>query len=209
MANETDLEKNRAFWDEQAQTFDEEPDHGLRNSKVKRAWQNLFRSWLPPSSAQILDIGCGTGSLSVLLAELGHRIMGIDYSPVMIAQAKLKSQPFHRQIEYRVMEASNPDFPTQSFDGLVCRHLLWALPAPAQALKSWSKLLKPKGHIILIEGYWQTGGGLHAEEILQWLPKNFENVKVQDLSAQSDYWGRSVDDERFAITAEISNEMSE
>ena len=49
-------------------------------------------------------------------------------------------------------------------------HLLWALREPAQVLQRWVNLLVPGGRLILIEGYWHTGGGLHAEEVTEALP---------------------------------------
>lgn len=41
--------------------------------------------------ADILDLACGTGTLAVELAKLGHRIFGIDVSPPMIEKARSKS----------------------------------------------------------------------------------------------------------------------
>lgn len=61
------------YWDQQVATFDEEPDHGLADPPVRLAWSQLLRRLLPSPSADIIDLGCGTGSLSVLLAEQGRR----------------------------------------------------------------------------------------------------------------------------------------
>jgi 2-polyprenyl-3-methyl-5-hydroxy-6-metoxy-1,4-benzoquinol methylase len=38
----------------------------------------------------VLDVGCGTGSLSALLAAAGHRVTGVDLAPRMIEQARAK-----------------------------------------------------------------------------------------------------------------------
>ena len=56
-----------AYWDNQAATFDEQPDHGLRDPHVRAAWEQLLLPRLPPAPAMVADLGCGTGSLSVLL----------------------------------------------------------------------------------------------------------------------------------------------
>ena len=203
MIEHSQFEETRKYWDGQASSFDQEPDHGLSNATIRKAWKGLFKEWLPKSQNRILDIGCGTGSVSSLLAEIGHQVTGIDLSSEMINLAKTKSEKASNQIEYYVMEASNPAFLEKSFDGIVCRHLLWTLPNPVQVLANWSKLLKSRGRILIIEGYWHPGGGMHAAEIVAMLPANFVSVMVQDLSTQTDYWGREVDDERFAITAEL------
>ncbi|MEU3532965.1 methyltransferase domain-containing protein [Streptomyces murinus] len=56
-------------WDARAAGFDEEPDHGLRDPAVRAAWAARLRSWLPRRPADVLDLGCGTGSLSLLAAQ--------------------------------------------------------------------------------------------------------------------------------------------
>ncbi|WP_435833085.1 class I SAM-dependent methyltransferase [Kitasatospora purpeofusca] len=45
---------------------------------------------MPPAPADVLDVGCGTGSLSLLLAEAGHRVAGVDLSPEMVARSRRK-----------------------------------------------------------------------------------------------------------------------
>ena len=72
-------------WDAAAPTFDDEPDHGLRDPGVRQAWADRLRSWLPARPGDVLDIGCGTGSLSLLASEQGHRVTGVDLSPAMVA----------------------------------------------------------------------------------------------------------------------------
>lgn len=68
------------FWDAEAARFDEAPDHGLLDADVRAAWSDLLRDYVPARS-RVLDLGCGTGSLAVLLAEQGHVLTGVDLSP--------------------------------------------------------------------------------------------------------------------------------
>ncbi len=198
---EQNLDEARRTWDQTAAAFDQEPDHGLRSPGVRDAWTELLRSWLPGRGAAILDAGCGTGSLSVVMAGLGHHVTGIDLSPAMIAQARAKAQEQGLSIDFQVMDASAPQFAPQWFDVILCRHLLWMFPQPAQVLDRWVKLLRPAGRLILVEGYWETGGGLRAEDVVAALPVEVGAVSVQTLSDQPDLWGKSVTDERFAVVA--------
>nr|WP_237048270.1 class I SAM-dependent methyltransferase [Lentzea guizhouensis] len=80
-----------AFWDEQAATFDDEPDHGLRDAEVRTAWADLLLPLLPPGPAEVVDLGCGTGSLAVLLAEAGHHVRGVDLAARMVEAAVAKA----------------------------------------------------------------------------------------------------------------------
>lgn len=197
------LMATRHYWDGAAATFDQEPDHGLRDPLVRRAWLELLLPWLPPATATLVDIGCGTGSLTLLLAELGHTLTGIDLSPLMIAQAQAKAQQAGQAITFHVMEATQPPLPPRHFDLLLCRHLLWALPEPATVLQHWVQLLKPGGRLLLIEGYWHTGGGLHAHEVVSALPSAMSNIVVQSLSEQPILWGGIVADERYLVVADL------
>ena len=204
LSNDKRLQDARQYWDDIAPLFDEEPDHGLRNPLILANWTQFLATWLPNTQANILDIGCGTGSLSVVLARLGHKVTGIDLSPKMISLARAKAAMQGCQVEFQVMDAAFPQLAHKQFDVIVCRHLLWALPEPEQVLQNWVELLKPKGRLLLIEGYWETGGGLHANEIIEILPPSFSRFLVQDLSDNSNFWGKEVTDERYAIIADLN-----
>ena len=199
------LSEMRQYWDEESASFDQQPDHGLRDPRIRAAWLKLLESWLPSTHSQVLDLGCGTGSLSLLLSELGHQVTGIDLSPKMIAQAQAKAAGNGQQITFHIMDAAYPQLPSQHFDVLTCRHLLWALPEITQVLARWAALLKPGGSLILIEGYWHNSGGLHAEEILKSLPPTLKNISVHNLSNQPALWGEQVSDERYAIVLKTSS----
>src|SRR5215212_5515303 len=101
--NEKRLQESQQYWDDLALTFDNEPDHGLRDSLIRETWTELLKTWLAQPSATVLDIGCGTGSLSIVLAELGHKVTGIDLSPSMISHAQAKAAHGF-QIEFHVMD---------------------------------------------------------------------------------------------------------
>ena len=197
------LDDSRRVWDAAALTFDEEPDHGLRDPLVREAWTALIQNWLPKTSAKVLDIGCGTGSLSVVMAEQRHTVTGIDLSPAMIDLARQKAEKHRQKIDFEVMDAANPRFEPKSFDVILCRHLLWALPEPKQVLLRWLDMIRRPGRLVLVEGFWGTGAGLRAEEVLQMLPAAFANPRLENLSSIPNLWGRTVTDERYAIIADL------
>lgn len=196
------MNDERRYWDGEAASYDDEPDHGLGPTAVLAAWTELLEKWLPRNSADVLDIGCGTGSLSVVMAGLGHRVTGIDFSPAMIERAEFKAAAAGLAVNFQVMDAAGPQFPPNSFDVLLCRHVLWALPETAEVLERWSRLVRENGRLILIEGFWETGSGLHADEVVAAMPGSMWLLAVENLSDRADYWGRTVSDERFIVVAE-------
>ena len=126
------------------------------------AWADLLTRLIPPIGSRIADLGCGTGSIAVLLAEQGHRVTGLDASPRMIEAAADKAARLGVDLDLRLGDASAPVLAPASYDVVLARHVVWALPDPATSLRAWVDLLVPGGRLVLVEGYWSTGGGLHA-----------------------------------------------
>jgi len=72
----------------------------------------------------ILDLGCGTGDLAIALAERGHRVLGVDFSPPAIDTARARAAaalPPERlaQLEFRVGDALRPGAWTGRFRSAV------------------------------------------------------------------------------------------
>lgn len=74
---------NSNEWDSYAPKYDEELDHGLSDPLIKQKWTELVVSQLPDTPIRIIDMGGGTGSITELLAEAGHHVTYVDYSPEM------------------------------------------------------------------------------------------------------------------------------
>ncbi|MDN0195951.1 class I SAM-dependent methyltransferase [Streptomyces sp. S.PNR 29] len=188
-------------WDAEAAVFDDEPDHGLRDPQVRRAWADRLRSWLPGRPSDVLDLGCGTGSLSLLAAEQGHRVTGVDLSQAMIELARAKLAG--RDAAFLVGDAAAPPVGEQRFDVVLVRHVLWTLPDPARVLRRWAGLLRPGGRLVLIEGVWGTitPVGIPAGHLTDLLAPLTGHARVERLSDDPALWGRAVEDERYAVIA--------
>ena len=185
------------FWDRHAATFDDEPDHGLRDPRVRDAWARLLLPFVPAESS-VADLGCGTGSLSVLLAKAGHDVHGLDLSEEMIKAARAKASGV--SASFATGDAARPPYPKASFDVVLARHVLWALPDPAAALREWVSLLKPDGVLLLVEGRWSTGAGLTAAQTRSLVLGVRTEAVVTPLTSE-DLWGRAIDDERYLLVS--------
>ena len=188
----------REYWDAQAAAFDEEPDHGLRDPAVRAAWAELLRNTLPPSPADVVDLGCGTGSLSVLLAEAGYAVAGLDLSDRMVAAAVEKARAAGVAATFVQGDAASPPYAAQSADVVLARHVLWALPDPDAALRRWISLLRPGGRLVLIEGRWSTGAGIPADQCRELVLRHRREARLARLDDPA-LWGRAIDDERYVV----------
>jgi SAM-dependent methyltransferase len=195
MSTETD---NRDFWDAEADRFDDEPDHGLRDPRVRDAWAVRLRSWLPETPSDVLDLGCGTGSLSLLAAESGHRVTAVDSSANMAARARQKLAGTDARV--LVGDAARPPAGPDRFDVVLVRHVLWTLPDPAAVLRRWTALLRPGGRLVLIEGRWGTVSpvGIPAAELAELAAPLGGRLLIEQLGHDPALWGRAVEDERYA-----------
>jgi ubiquinone/menaquinone biosynthesis C-methylase UbiE len=188
------------YWDSQAATFDRQPDHGLLDSGVRQAWRRLLLAELPAAPAAIADLGCGTGTLSVLLATEGYAVTGLDYAPQMITAARAKARAAGVTARFELSDASAPTLPAGSFDVVLARHVLWAMPDVDQAIEAWLRLLLPGGLLLLVEGRWSTGAGLTAEEAGRAVLRHRCDATVTALGDPA-LWGAALTDERYLVVS--------
>lgn len=183
-------------WNAAAATYDDGPDHGLLDPGVRRAWLALLRSHLPPAPADVVDLGCGTGTLSVLLAQEGYRVRGIDTAHEMVHAARYKATDADVCATFELGDADHPAYPPGSCDVVLVRHVLWALPDPAEAIGRWVTLLRPGGRLVLVEGSWHTGGGISVSDCEQALRRHRSTVVIEHLNDEN-LWGGPVPDQRY------------
>jgi SAM-dependent methyltransferase len=184
-----------ALWDDEARTFDEAADHGLLDPGVRAAWRDLMLDLLPPAPARVADLGCGTGTLTLLLTQAGYDVTGVDFSPEMVRRAHAKAPG----VEFVEADASAPPLDPAAYDVVLCRHVLWAMPEPAVALARWVDLLSDGGRLVLVEGSWSTGAGLTGSDTVA-LVEGLGRVATLRPLPDARYWGREITDERYVVT---------
>lgn len=153
---------------------------------------------MPPAPASVVDLGCGTGSLAVLLAQGGHQVQGLDLSDRMVAAAVHKAAAAQVPAVFQQGDAALPPYAPASCDVVLARHVLWAMPDPLAALGRWVRLLRPAGRLVLVEGRWSTGSGLTAVDCRRLLCQHRHEAAVTRLENPT-LWGRHIDDERYLI----------
>jgi SAM-dependent methyltransferase len=201
----------RELWDGEAATFDEAADHGLRDPAVRQAWRELLLSVLPPvvpeegaqrpsrrAPARIADLGCGTGTLTLLLAAEGYAVDGVGFSPEMVRRARAREPTC--QVTFAEADADDPPLDPGVYDVVLCRHVLWAMPDPPATLRRWIDLLCSGGRLVLVEGSWSTGAGLSAARTVELVEATGREAELR-LLPEATYWGREIDDERYLVVS--------
>lgn len=145
----------RAYWDRDSDTYDDADAHWPRSPAVNAAWRGALLRLLPPAPARILDIGAGTGFLSLTLARLGYQVTAADSAPGMLERLRAKAG----DLEIRTVETDATRPPEGPFDAVVQRHLIWTLPEPAKALTAWRQVA-PEGRLVLLESIWGDAADL-------------------------------------------------
>jgi len=99
---------------------------------------------------KILDAGCGTGNLDLILSAENCAVTAIDFSSAMLERAK-KKLATHESISIRDCNLDKTlPFPNDYFDRIVTINVLHALPDPVKTLAEFNRVLKSDGQMIII-----------------------------------------------------------
>jgi len=129
-------------------------NHGT--GRLSRQLAVLFTDFVGVESGdQVLDVGCGTGSLAFRIAEnrQASKIVGIDPSVGFIEYAR--SQSLDDRLEFQVGDAQNLSFPDASFDKTLSLLVIGFFSDAAQAVQEMRRVTKPGG--IVAACWWDSG----------------------------------------------------
>jgi len=114
-----------------------------RHEFVHRLAAGLVDLLDPRPGERVLDVGCGTGQLTRAIADRGARVVGVDASPAMIAEATRK----YPDLDLRVMDARELRFDVP-FDAVFSNATLhWVRPPEAAAGRIF-EVLRPGGRLV-------------------------------------------------------------
>ncbi len=115
--------------------------------------EHLIETAAIPEIPRILDVGCGSGTLALLIAKRfpDSQIVGYDADPRILVQAKRKDRG--RRVTWIVGRSTSLPFATSSFDGVFCTLLLHHLtPAETlQTLQEMRRILRPSGRVYVAD----------------------------------------------------------
>ena len=109
--------------------------------------------------AVLLEAGCGTGDDARALAQLvgsTGKVIGIDSSEAMIAEARRRSVDLDLPLEFRVGDVQALDFPEHTFDTCRIDRVLMHIADPAQAIRELARVTKPGGLVLAYDIDWDS-----------------------------------------------------
>jgi ubiquinone/menaquinone biosynthesis C-methylase UbiE len=134
--------------------FESLPRQGPGDAKsTKRAFQNLVGL---PEYPEILDVGCGTGGQTLVLAKLSAgNITALDNHKPFIDKLKRNASRagYAERVHCVVGDMNSMNFPRRSFDAIWCEGAVFAIGLE-NALKAWRQLLRPQGYLVVSELVW-------------------------------------------------------
>nr|WP_321399179.1 metalloregulator ArsR/SmtB family transcription factor [uncultured Desulfobacter sp.] len=147
----------------------------------------VFEPYLGNASV-IADLGCGTGEvLAGLLDKGGKKLIGVDVSPEMLEQARLRL-PERPNLELRIGELEHLPMREQEADAALMSMVLYHVSEPVKAIQEVHRVLKPGGVFLLVDflkhdqeqirdiigGVWL---GFTRQQISGWLERTGFNLK--------------------------------
>jgi ubiquinone/menaquinone biosynthesis C-methylase UbiE len=144
----------------------------------------------PLQDQSVLDVGCGDGTLVLVLASNGAaRVAGCDLDPRMVARARVGATRNHTRIDLAVARCQALPFPDGTFDVVTCITVLSFVPDAGTAIREMARVLRPGGRLVIGDlGKWSVWaarrrirGWLGAE---MWRTARFRTVKELTTMAE-------------------------
>ena len=128
-----------------------------RRKAVKRIVKNLRNSEtenLKTPNSQVLDMACGTADSTIALAKAGvPRVVGVDISEGMLKVGKKKIEELNLNsvISLKVEDCENLSFNDNTFDAAFIAFGIRNFEDKKKGLKELYRVLKPNGHLLILE----------------------------------------------------------
>lgn len=206
-------EENRRMFDRIARRYDllnALMSFGLHRIWRRRAIKTLDSKGLARDRRNYLDIGCGTGDVTIALLKKDSKahVTGIDLSSPMIAIAEQKTRASGLQdrATYVAGNATSLAFDENTFDGIVSAFCLRNIEDRAKAFQEMLRVLRPGGKVVILElnkpssalALW--GHHFHTRRIIPFLGSLFSQRSAYRYLADSI--------EHFPPPAAIVSEMT-
>ncbi|NOQ77624.1 MAG: bifunctional 2-polyprenyl-6-hydroxyphenol methylase/3-demethylubiquinol 3-O-methyltransferase UbiG [Methylococcaceae bacterium] len=186
-----------SWWDPEGES---KPLHEINPLRL-----NFIESKCKLDGQQVIDVGCGGGILSEVLAKSGGHVTGIDMGKMPLDIAKLHALEAELTIDYQQITAEQKaEQDAEVFDVVTCMEMLEHVPDPVSVIKACSQLVKPGGDVFFStlnrhpKAYLFAVVG--AEYLMNMLPKGTHDYKRFIRPSEMASWCRQAGLEVADIT---------
>lgn len=146
------------YWNERSRSYSATVCEELNNQDY-HAWFQVLESHLScftQPGKKALDLGCGPGFFSIILARLGFAVDAVDMSAEMLVRAitNVADAGVADRVTFHEEDAARLPFPDNTFDAVVMRNVTWLMRDPAAAYKEWHRVLAPGGKLLIFDANW-------------------------------------------------------
>jgi len=136
------------LFDSIAEDYDNwyETEIGRVADQVER---DLAVQFFQPSGLELLEIGCGTGQYTTMLAEQGYHITAVDISEKMIARARDKISNLGYQVKWLNADITQIMDQLEHYHGILSMSAFEFIPNPEEILARLFDHLEPKGCLVI------------------------------------------------------------
>lgn len=178
-------------------------------------YEHLHRyamSSLHVTGKNVLDIACGEGYGSAILAQTAAQVCGVDISSDAVSHARINYSSPKNNLEFKQGSADAIPYPDHTFDVVVSFETLEHLAAQEEMLAEIKRVLRPDGFLILStpdkEAYAEADGGhneyhvkeLTGEEFKALVYRHFKNIKIHGQRLATVGWIQSEESEIISLT---------
>jgi ubiquinone/menaquinone biosynthesis C-methylase UbiE len=182
--------ENRAHWDRAASTYDAEHREWLSEAFEKKIHSWLARQFTPDDD--VLELGCGTGIFSEMIAGRVRHLTATDFSPEMLERAGQRLSAYDN-VGTRKEDACHTSFADGAFDAVLTVNLFHHASEPAAVARECNRVVRPGGRVVVIDC---TG---HKTSLSLWIDAGLRRLRLRERP-QDDHHHLSLDDLTALLT---------
>lgn len=123
------------------------PFYDLLDRFIPESWR---REAVGLARGDVLEVGVGTGK-NLSLYPAGCRVTAIDFSPAMLARARVRAARAHVPVRLFEMDVEHLAFADATFDTVLATFVFCSVPDPARGLAEVRRVCRPAGRLVLLE----------------------------------------------------------
>ena len=151
----------------------------IRKSYFDDRVASLAIEKLLPRNLVLVDVGCGTGSLTFELARFAGKVIGIDLSQEMLRRAReVAKKKKVTNVDLRLGDALKLPITKHSVDAAFCVMVLHFLADPEKAIAELCRIVRPGGSIVLVDLVQHKQEWMREQMTHRWL--GFDRTAIED-----------------------------